>query len=337
MSRTTISTWFVADQPDEQTDFPQVGGRSDSTGFQAVYWRCIACFFASSAKANPTAKHAFFTNTVVPTIDGVCIQSVFDALEVEVINLPIMSRLPKNSVSSWGNQFYILDVIRYAASHFADGRLIVLDSDCVLTRDTSELERAVEENQVLSYTLYEDQPRDYRVNGVTRPEMAQIANSVFGLNVDFVPYSGGEIFAATISACKLMIPYVERLWAYTIVPGQRLFPREEALFLSIIYAAMFIRDRTANSFIKRMWTTLSYSNVSAADVSLPIWHLPAEKRSGFQRLFKEIFENRNKFDSLEDAADLLTLYQRTMGIPRRSVVKLGRDVSAKLTERFANR
>jgi hypothetical protein len=68
---TTIATWFVADDAATATFFPQVGSRSDAPETQAVYWRCVLCFYASSLVLNPAQPHVFFTNTALPTIDGI--------------------------------------------------------------------------------------------------------------------------------------------------------------------------------------------------------------------------------------------------------------------------
>ena len=47
---TVQATWLYAEREGEESVYPQVGGRSSSTWFQAVYWRCVAIFFASAAR-----------------------------------------------------------------------------------------------------------------------------------------------------------------------------------------------------------------------------------------------------------------------------------------------
>ena len=66
-----IATWLVADTPADRTDYPQVPGDSATIGFQAVYWRCVVCFFATAVKMQVPARRVLFTNVeTVPSVDG---------------------------------------------------------------------------------------------------------------------------------------------------------------------------------------------------------------------------------------------------------------------------
>jgi hypothetical protein len=329
---TVIACWFVADTEDERTDFPQVGGASHTREFQSVYWRCVLCFYAASAKVNSDRRHMFFTNSPLPWVDGVELERHLQRLNVEVVRLPIVHRLPAGFVNSWGNQFYIFDIVKYAARMLTNERILVFDSDCLFLKPVDAMEAAIDTYGTLTYTLYLNDLPDRLVNGLGRRDLAMIAQRVFGLQTDFVHYAGGEIFASTVAECRALEPLIDRLWAHTIENGSGLFPHEEAHALSILYRAAGYADSTANPFIKRIWTTLRKTTALRTDAGLTVWHLPAEKKSGFRTLFRDCINPHSEFSLTHDRNELLSYYGRVMGIPRRGPRKLSLDVAAKVWE-----
>src|SRR5207248_7570043 len=120
--------------------FPQVPGASSSPSFQSVYWRCVACFFATLIKVRAPGRRVLFTNVgVLPIIDGHRLDALMEQFGVEVNHLPIVHRLRHPSIRSWNNQFYILDIIHEVEKGFDFGSLLVLDADCVWTRPVDGL------------------------------------------------------------------------------------------------------------------------------------------------------------------------------------------------------
>jgi len=336
---TAIATWFVADTKDDASRFAQVAGNSAAPEFQLVYWRCVAVFFATSKIHNPTAKHVFFTNAQLPVVDGTDFGELFSKLRVQVITLPITFRLPKDVSDSWGNQFYILDVIRYLAEHRLADSYIVLDCDCVWTAAADPIVAMIADKSCLLYMLgHEAYPLRQKINGVTRQEMALLEAEVFGdttFNKELgIHYHGGEIFAATHEACADINQDIDRLWAQRqIAQTGASGYLEEAHFLSIIYKHRKYEPYTANFFIKRIWTMLRYNTVLKEDVSLPIWHLPAEKTSGFRRAYRSIVEDARA----HDPAALNSILKRIMGIPRRSAAKYVIDLALTLRNKARER
>lgn len=332
---TAICTWFVADDRQNATFFPQVGARSDAPAVQAVYWRCTVDFYASSIAVNPDAKHIFITNTVLPRIDGVEIGKLFEDWGVEVVTLPITYRLRASTVGSFGNQFYIFDVIDYFAANPPAARAIVLDSDCVWMKPVAEMAAAIDEHGALTYQMGlieygETQP----INGLTRQQMARFMAAHGGPAVDATPYYGGEIYAARQDVTELISARARALWPIVVQEPEDA-PREEAHFLSILYAMEGIAGGTANRFIRRMWTTFQHHNLEASDADLSVWHLPAEKKTGFADLFAGIAA----VPGCHPARDAVKLgltaanYRRLMGWPRRGPTKLVRDLSLKIMEK----
>ena len=140
-----LSTWFYAERAGEESVYPQVGGRSSSDWFQAVYWRCVVGFFATSARVNPDAEHRLYTNVdAVPDVDGLQTEAFLGELGVETVVLPYASRPPAGWFPAWANQFYVLDVAAHLAETLpADDAVgVLLDSDCVFTRPVGPLVEA---------------------------------------------------------------------------------------------------------------------------------------------------------------------------------------------------
>lgn len=336
MTETAIITWFVADDAASATWFPQVGGRSDAPEAQAVYWRCTVGFFASSLAHNPQTRHVFYTNTRVPTIDGVDLAALFAAWKVEVVTLPITYRLPKDAVSSWGNQFYVFDILDDLATRPDLARAIVLDSDCVWRRPVGEIEAAIDAHGALTYELDHTEHAEHEaINGLSRQGMARFLARHGGLELGATPYFGGEIYAAVHDVTVRIAARARALWP-ELVAGAPDAPREEAHLLSVIYALEGIAPGTANRFIRRMWTTFHHNNLAARDRDLAIWHLPAEKKTGFTDLFRAIVADPARDPRRDPAAMGLGEAQlaRTMGWPRRRPGKFARDLSLKLREKI---
>jgi len=333
-----IGTWFVADDVANATFFPQVGSRSDAPEVQAVYWRCVACFFASSIAVNAGARHVFYTNTRLPVIDGIAFSELFERWGVEVVTLPITYRLPAGSVSSWGNQFYIFDVIDHYAASGADQPLIVLDSDCIWIKNADAMVAALRRNHALTYDLGEQEyPPGSVINGLTLAELGSFVTANGGPKHDAAPYFGGEIYAASAEANRKIAARARALWPVVQAQGP-CAPREEAHFLSALYAMEAMQAGTANPFIRRMWTTFHFHNLAAADRDLTIWHLPAEKRTGFADMFALIMRDPALHPARDAAAMGLTRpdFDRLMGFPRRGVRKFLRDLSLKVREKLAS-
>ncbi len=97
-----------------------------------------------------------------------------------------------------------------------------------------------------------------------------------------------------------------------------------------------IETGTANRFIRRMWTTFRRNNLAPSDRWLTIWHLPAEKRTGFADVFRRIVANPYCHPSQDPEALDLTYenFCTAMGWPHRGPLKFIRDISLKLKEKL---
>lgn len=331
-----ISTWFVADDESEATYFPQIDSQSNTADARDVYWRCVVVFFASSLAVNSKCRHVMFTNSEPPVVGGLDIKTTLTAWGVEIVRLPITWRLPLGSVTHWGNQFYVFDIMEYWIEMEECPPLIILDSDCIWTRSADKIVEAVEKYGALTYEL--NYPASAEINGLTSIQLARFVAEHSGITLNKVPYCGGEFIAATSGTIKRIIGTARALWP-AVVQQDSDCPREEAHLLSVIYAMQSIRPGTGNSFIKRMWTAFRYNNLSSADLSKTIWHLPAEKRTGFSDLFEYLVAN-SACDPREtpEAMGLdPVMYSKFFGVPRRSPSKFAHDAARRVRDKVRRR
>ncbi len=130
-STITVGTWMYCDSQGEV--YPQVGGISSSQDFQAIYWKCVVVFLASSLRVNPTVNHILFTYVDrVPDIGGFKTQAFLTEHNVKIISLPFTYQTPIGYFGAWRNQFYIFDILKHLAhKSMTDDITLILDSDCL--------------------------------------------------------------------------------------------------------------------------------------------------------------------------------------------------------------
>jgi len=93
------------------------------------------------------------------------------------------------------------------------------------------------------------------------------------------------------------------IWDWVKRKEQRWFGRQitEEHILSLALNDPELCVLPANGIIKRIWTADNYSNVDGCENKLDIWHLPAEKISGFPRLYRKLLDMPNDQDLDDDA------------------------------------
>ena len=342
MPSTTLSTWLYAEAPGEESVYPQVVGQGapSSTRFQAVYWRCVAVFFASSARQSPDARHVLVTNVeAVPAVDGHDLSAFLAGLGVDVVTRPYTFQPPDGYFGAWRNQFYVFDVVRYLAEGLApDDVAMVLDSDCVWARPAERMAAMTRRHGALTYDL--GLPPDAELHGLTLPQMRVLYGELAGeAPATEPPYIGGELIAATGATLAEIDRRADALWAEMLRRHAAGLPKfnEEAQALSYLYHALGIAYGTANPYLRRIWTTLLKGNDTRdPDLDLTVWHVPGEKRYGLRRLFDEAMDRSSPFWGLGGGA-----WRRhvsgALGIPRRPPSKLARDLPVALRDKLRER
>ena len=329
-ARRVISTWFYEQGYAEGGTYHQIRGDSASEAFRDVYRRCVAVFFASARRANADAELRLYVNREWRN-DASTVAAETSALlarlgvEIEVLNYAFAP--PASWSDAWRNQFFVFDVLAALSRRYSDlDCLICLDSDVVWTNNASTETMWEEVAQQGCVTYQVDYPFDEEINGISRQELSRIAASFSsGVRLDeMIGYSGGEYIALRRDVCLRVVDTARHWWPEVMRrhEASEIVPTEEAHFLSCIYALLDLQVGTGDAYIKRIWTQVrQYRNVQVDDLDLALWHVPAEKRFGLLRLYRDLMARPG-----ESWVDLpQELFVQTvgayLGIPRSSVRK----------------
>lgn len=329
-----LATGFVVDAPHEGTFYPAAGGNSADLKVQAIYWRCLVVLFASARITNPGQRLALFCNVAPPVIDGISISAVLERYGVELHLVPFTARLPQGRTAAWGNVLYFFDVMQALQGEPDDLRFALVDSDVLVTASLDSLWTLLDEADFAGYVV--DSAEDEPVNGMTRRTMTQAAAGLSGRDLAPVPHIGGELFATTVGAWKANRALFDRILGQaTAGAGPAAGVLTEEHVFSIAFAVMNGRWAEAGSVIKRIWTSPRHTTAQPGDETLPLWHLPAEKRYGLTDLYRLLA--RQGFPRDIPADEFRALAGSLCAVPRRSMTKLVRDgvrqVLAKLGRR----
>lgn len=283
-----LSTWFYAETDDDESDYPSVGGHLSSIEFQKAYWECVFDFFSSAhlTQRSDGLELLFFTNVkkLPSNLAGIDFEAYFKDLGVRVFCLELTHKVPKDWHGAWRNQFYLLDILNVLKD--IKGNHLLLDSDCLITKDLSGLYELIGEKGIVCYDCDDNDSNDDDINGTSMSEMGTIIAAYTKKDCEPVRYKGGEFVGATSEAIFSLCDEFDQLWSYDYHRYEKGLTKltEEAHLLSALYKILGYGGAEANSYVKRMWTAATWDTVVKGDENKAIWHLPAEKKYAFARL-----------------------------------------------------
>lgn len=326
-----LITWFYAEKKDDESFYPSVGGNTSSPEYQKVYWRCVYDFYCTAqlTQKKSNVKYLFFTNVPnIPTdIDGLNLAQFFANTEVEVKQLELTNRTPKDWYGAWRNQFYLFDVLKYLENN-CDGNFLILDSDIFITLDLKSVFEEIEKNQIISYDCGYNE--NVLINGISINQMQQLsANFKEGGAKHQLRYKGGELIGLCSDVLPKVLECYSALWQfnYKLYEANKVKLNEEAHFLSVIYNQLGFDDSMANKYIKRMWTAVRCDNIVAGDEKLPLWHLPAEKKYAFEKMFHFLCESHTE-------EEYRRYLRKILSIPGSKYIRMFKKCIIKINERF---
>lgn len=289
-----------------------------------VYWQCVTVFFATSTRCNPTAGHVLYTNDKAPTVwHGTDYLEFLRGLGVEIREMEFEQyQPPVNFSSKFRNGFYKLEVMEALAQPDAADYSLLLDSDCVWTKTSPELEAAVCSGSLL---LYDISPGpDDKIFGLSRRDMGDLYRQLFPDFPAKVPqYYGGELVGGSRAQFSKLVALLTQQWRHIVTTYTQQPPRfcnQESIFdndeyITILaYNSLLSPKLDAHPFIRRMWTSYRYSDVRDSDLDLPIWHMPSEKLQGIPVLDKLVRNPRSSFWRVPQA-ELGHYLGRYLGVP----------------------
>ncbi|WP_156148992.1 hypothetical protein [Rhodococcus sp. MEB064] len=220
--------------------------------------------------------------------------------------------------------------------------LIMSDSDVIWTgadaaeRMWAELSKSGSASYVVGYEEMD------KVNGLTRSGMSDLAVRIGLARCADVVYIGGEFVGIEWTKLGELISTSEDIVRriFELHRSDTSVVCEEAHVLSLAFASMDFPIGNADSFVRRLWTQpLKWRNVCSDDLHLALWHLPAEKKYGINRLYVDYVKRRRGSQlvrSSSGAADRATL-GRWVGVPRNTAWKVTRDCARAILARMKDR
>lgn len=110
-------------------------------------------------------------------------------------------------------------------------------------------------------------------------------------------YYGGEFIGLRTDAVHGVNREFPVVWQFNFnLPADTARLHEEAHIFSVLAERLHLRYATANRYVKRLWTTPIYNNVSPGDEKLSVWHLPSEKKFGLYRLYRILERDKGILD-----------------------------------------
>jgi hypothetical protein len=266
---------------------------------RSIYWRTIAVLCASIRRSSVSDLDIIVCTNEPPSSE---ISFKLNELDVSLISPGFSFRAPEGMAPLFSGAFYLFDCMTYCCQNFSrDDIFMFVDPDCLVMKGFDVIREYCDQWPLIGYEL--DIDKDQSVNGCSRSDLLAFLNTMEdNHHVQPPTYFGGEFFVAAGEALRDICSLVEGVWKINKVNFQsgRTSLKTEEHVLSAALALSPDRVGTGNVIIKRMWTRPSFRNVASADRALLIWHLPAEKRYGFQQLFYLIALDMKNLTSLND-------------------------------------
>ena len=301
------------------TGFYKASGRApnswtlSSEAMFDTYYTCMIVSFASIRRSDPDALIWLFTNETVPTPFSDHLAS----LGVEVKSCDTNYQTNTSVIQSHPGCLYLMDVLNFISQNGVPqsaGGVVFIDPDTVVRQSLAPLEEELQNFPVVAYDIGMEPATEW--NGQTRASLTSALEAMANPSAhQYVTAYGGEFVAMRTDMLTKMAAYVDEFWQWYIGDGMRLIgPRlTDEHLITVGIASMSETATDASPWIKRIWTADVYSNVDGSEPGIPIWHLPSEKRRGFQRLFDSWVASQG-FNELSDLA-FISLVDKEIRLP----------------------
>ncbi|NJN92443.1 MAG: hypothetical protein HC878_20165, partial [Leptolyngbyaceae cyanobacterium SL_5_14] len=140
---------------DESVDYPMLRLKRTNSK-RETYWKCATVLMSTVSRLCPNAKHFIFTNDPDSVnINGIDVNSFLSNIGTEVRYLSFNEfKTPSNLSKRFKNAFYKHEVA-YDLGKSQAGYSILLDSDCLWTKQENDVYPFLEKDKVLLYDVYE--------------------------------------------------------------------------------------------------------------------------------------------------------------------------------------
>lgn len=293
-----IITFLADDDESRQTriTYPNIAGLNPYQRSLA-YWRCVAAFYATSARVQPTARHIFYTNKARPReVAKRNIVNFIKDLGVEVRELPFRRFRPPASVCTrFLNIFYRHEVLYDVANSNTTLVSLIMDSDCVWLTDAATFLERFGDGKLHAFEVHQHCDPDFPVHlGLSKRMLGDAFRQLDPAYSTQEPaWYGGEFFGGTSSALKAFIDEFAE-W-YTRFVSDDSFANVSIGGIKLLDTDEFINSfvLTRGSFevcnepwlIHRVWTGPGAAHDGTRYLGRKVLHFPAEKHLGFRALY----------------------------------------------------
>lgn len=264
-----------------------------------MYYRCMVVCYASLRRLYKEAQLVLFTNQELPEP----FNSQLQLLVVKTVYCA--SRFVDDSGFSNGfpGCLFTLDVIEHLAkAQLADfDCFILLDNDCIIRHRLDEMIEDLIGNQVI-YAYEPGYPVNMVANGQSRASLTLALSYMQSQMISTpIPLYGGEFYAIPAKLLPDIAQHIQTFWNWMKAEGKTIFGDNltEEHVMSAALAMNNINVRSADAYVKRIWTTEHFSTVDGSESTIPVWHLPSEKKKGFAKLYRYWLKYRG-FSGLDD-------------------------------------
>ena len=275
--------------------YPSAGGGSQR---KLTYWQTITVLCASIRRASIPQLDILISANESPPPE---ISAVLENFDVAFVRPDFSFRPPTGLYPAFSGAFYLFDTMRHCRSLSRENIFVFLDPDCLVMDNFEHLRQLTDRHSIVAYDL--GLQEDEKVNGCSRTDLLAFLRLMASNDVDAPPrYFGGELLIVQGGQIDNLCEVVDQIWNVNLAnfaAGKVALKTEEHV-LSAALAKLEEHVGHGNEIIKRMWTRPSFRNVSFDDRKFSIWHLPAEKRHAFQRLYVLV---RNDVDHLTGLGD----------------------------------
>jgi len=284
-----LATWFHGDTAELRGEYAQMIGDSTSPKHWETYQNCVDLLLASARRWNADVRLAVVLNPAAAEVLTEERRARWTASGATVLVAENTHRVPPGFHGQWQNQFFVLDCLR-ALAGVAEPResVVLLDSDCLVTRPLDELDDVVQRHGRAFYPVAF--PAEAVVNGLSRVDLATLAAELHGgCEESELPYLGGEFFAFRADLLTEDLDRIDKAFAWTLDRAQAGLsrPNEEAQLITVVVAPGLSGEEFVEKTIRRIWTQpWQLRNADPADLDLAVWHVPAEKRTGLPRVHR---------------------------------------------------
>ncbi len=272
-----------------------------------IYLRTVLCLFWSCRISGYKDKLTLFVNNE-SQLNSVSaeIMARLSTLNVSIIQVPFLMFKPDSLLSKrFSLNFYKLEAMHYAANNMEDDIYVYLDSDCVMMKPLT-----CSENLSL-YRVY-----DHKKTNEGSVKSLFLKNlwskTGFQFNPNNTTFFGGEYISAKRDIFKNLIDECYNIFSFAsrqnreaiLFEDQTILDADEFLVSAAVNRMNILPEFVDDfSIIARTWTGRThYIADNIGDYA--IWHLPAEKQTGFLFL-SECILKKHDFKPNVDLTDYL--------------------------------